>query len=67
MFLRFSNKNNNYYRIAEILQEKKRRLSFFNVKYLQKREQRICFFCNFAPLKSSIYDIRLIIRQLQTI
>ena len=60
MFLRFSSKNNNYYRIAEILQEKKRRLSFL-------REQRICFFCNFAPLKSSIYDIRLIIRQLQTI
>lgn len=67
MFLRFSSKNNNYYRIAEILQEKKRRLSFLTLNICKKESNVSVFFCNFAPLKSSIYDIRLIIRQLRTI
>lgn len=43
MFLRFSSKNNNYYRIGEILQEKKRRLSFLTLNISKKRATYLFF------------------------
>lgn len=44
MFLRFSSKNNNYYRIEEILHEKKRRLSFLTLNICKKESNVSVFF-----------------------
>lgn len=58
MFLRFSNKNNNYYRIAEILQEKKRRLSFLTLNICKKESNVFVFFVILHRLRAvyMIYD-----------
>lgn len=58
MFLRFSSKNNNYYRIGEILQEKKRRLSFLTLNISKKESNVSVFFVILHRLRAvyMIYD-----------
>ena len=52
MFLRFSSKNNNYYRIAEILHEKKRRLSFLTLNICKKESNVSVFFVILLRLRA---------------
>ena len=58
MILRFSSKNNNYYRIAEILHEKKRRLSFLTLNICKKESNVSVFFVILHRLRAvyMIYD-----------